>query len=263
MFYIIFRFSKEFKHKKELFNSLKSFGCEKVMRNLWKLRSSSVNRVKRYLSTHRVPYIPLKKQREIERIRITQNNFQLGSLILVAYSFPSEESSVRMRKHVSRLLRRSPYLKLTRNIYLWPQINFRRLLPEGSKIISPRRFVDAIQKLGGETIIIPRIKIEDKIALELLEAIKDIRTKEFTSIELACKKLIQQLKESSVNALKARHSFNEIKIRFIHTKETIFFLKKVYKIDLMKIYRKALRAINECKKVMQIQSKMPIVSIVD
>lgn len=263
MFYIITRCGKEFKHKKELFNSLKSFGCEKVIRNLWKLPSGSVNRVKRYLSTHRVSYIPLKKQREIERIRITQNNFQLGSLVLVAYSFPSEESSVRMRKHVSRLLRRSPYLKLTRNIYAWPQINFRKLLPQGSKIISPRRFVDTIQEHGGETIIIPRIKIEDKIALELIEAIKEIRTKEFTSIERACKKLIQKLKESAVSVFKARHSFNEIKIRFIHTKEIIFFMKKVYKIDLMKEYRKALRVINKCKKVLRIHSRILTASIVD
>jgi len=263
VFYIIFRFAKEFKHKKELFKRLRSFGCEKVIKNLWKLPSGSVNRVKKYLSTHIVSYILLKKQREIKRIQITNNNFQLGSLVLVAYCFPSENYSVRMRKHVSRLLRRSPYLKLTRNIYVWPQINFRRLIPQGSKIISPRRFVDTIQELGGETIIIPRIIMENKIALELLEAIRAIRIKEFTSIELACRKLIQQLKESAISLLKAKHSFNEIKIRFIHTKETSFFLKKVYKIDLMKEYRKALRVINKCKKVLRIQSKMLTATIVD
>lgn len=263
MFYIIFRFAKEFKHKKELFKGLESFGCAKVIKNLWKLPSGLLNRAKKYLSTQTVPYILLKKQREIERIRITINNFQLGSLVLVAYSFPSEKSSVRMRKHVSRLLRRSPYLRLTRNIYAWPQINFRRLLPQGSKIISPRRFVDTIQELGGETIVIPRIKVEDNIALELLETTKEIRAKEFASIELACKKLIQQLNESAFSLFKAKTSFNEIKIRFIQTKETYFFLKKVYKIDLMQEYRRALRAFNNCKRNLQIQRKMLTASSIE
>jgi hypothetical protein len=262
VFYIIFRFGKEFKHKKELFNSLEGFECANIIKNLWKLPQRSINRVKKYLSIHKVPFILLKKQREIERIRITNDNFQLGSLVLVAYSFPSENGSIRKRKHVSRLLKRSPYLRLTRNIYAWPQINFRRLLPQGSKILSPRRFVDSIKELGGETITIPRIKVDNNVALELLETIKDIRIKEFSSIELACKKLIQQLKESAVSLLKAKHSFNEIKIRFIQTKEICFFLKKVYKINIMKEYRKALRAINNCKKVLQISSKMPMISVV-
>jgi hypothetical protein len=123
--------------------------------------------------------------------------------------------------------------------------------------------VDTIQELGGETFVIPRIKMEDNIALELLETTKDIRTKEFISIELACKKLIQQLKESAVSVLKAKHSFNEIKIRFIQTKDTCFFLKKIYKIDLMHEYRRALRALNNCKKVLRIQSKMLTASIVE
>jgi len=262
VYYIIFRFAKEYKHKKKLFNYLKNVGCEKLKKNLWKLPLNSMKRVKRQLNSHSVPHILLKKQRELEKIRISNKNCCLGSLILVAYSFPSEKSSIRKRKHVSRLLRRSTYLKLTRKIYAWPQINFKRLLPQGSKIISPRRFVDTIQELGGETIIIPRITVEDNIAFELLETIKDIRVKEFTSIELACKKLIQQLRESTVGVLKAKHSFNEIKIRFIQTKEACFFLKKIYKINLMQEYRKAFRAINNCKKVLRIQSKMPTVSIV-
>ncbi len=225
--------------------------------------SGSVNRAKRYLSTHAVPYILLKKQRAIEKIQITQTNFQLGSLVLVAYSFPLNKRSVRTRKHVSRLLRRSPYLKITRNIYAWPQINFKRLPLQGRKIISPRKFVEAIQELGGETTIIPRIIVEENIALELIESMKDIRAKEFASIELACRKLMHQLKESAISILKAKHSFNEIKIRFVQTKEISFFLKKVYKIDLMKEYRKTLRVINNCKKVLRLKSRIPITPAIE
>jgi hypothetical protein len=222
-----------------------------------------VKRVKKQLSAHSVPYILLKRQRALEKSIITQHDFRLGSLILVAYSFPSDKSSIRTRKHISRLLRRSPYLRINRNIYAWPQINFKKLVPQGSKIIRPRQFVDTIKELGGETIVISRIIVEEKIALELIETIKDIRVNEFASIEFACKKLVQQLKESAISVSKAKHSFNELKIRFIQTKEISFFLKRIYKLDLMKEYRKALRSINTCKKVLRIHSRMPITSIAD
>ncbi|MFX1519872.1 MAG: hypothetical protein ACFFCD_08120 [Promethearchaeota archaeon] len=263
MFYIIFRFAKEYKHKKKLFNYLQNVGCEKLIKNLWKLPYGSVKRVKKQLNIHSVPYILLKRQRALEKSIRSQHDFRLGSLVLVAYSFPLDKSSISTRKYVSRLLRRSPYLKITRNIYAWPQINFKKLIPQGSKIISPKQFLDGIKELGGETIIVSRIIVEEKIGLELIETVKDIRANEFASIELACKKLTQQLRESAISVFKAKHSFNELKIRFIQTKEISFFLKRIYKLDLMKEYRKTLRAINNCKKVLLIQSKMPTVSVAD
>jgi hypothetical protein len=248
--YITFRFAKDYRHRKQIFTYLESTGCAKLLKNLWKLPLNTASRVKSHLNALNVPFTLLKKKREHIKIEKGQDNPHLGSLVLVAYSIPPEKNTTRTRKHISRLLRRSPYLRINRNMYAWPQINFKRFFPLGSKIISPRDFVKAIEELGGETVIIPRIVVEDKVARELIEEIKDIRRKECTSIYSACMKFIEQLKKSEIDVSKAKYSFNELKARFVQTKEIIFFLKKLYKIDLLKDYRKTLRGINSYKKTL-------------
>lgn len=96
----------------------------------------------------------LKTTRELQKpsISFEEKTYHLGSLILIAYDLPR---SMRIRKAVSRVLKRSPCFKLSPSIYLFPHLKYERY--ERTPLASPSNLIRKIIVYGGRVTCASRL----------------------------------------------------------------------------------------------------------
>lgn len=165
-FYIIFK--KPIRQSDSKLLSSKNF--VKLHKGLWVSQTFNYNiHVRSKVNWNST--IILKTSRKLQKVLVNpvKNVYDLGSLILIAYDLPPNP---RVRKAVSRLIRRSPCFKLAPSIYLYPQCNYRKY--EGTLLISPNILIKSVIVLGGRVICASRLQLlSPMIAEMLIEEFKD------------------------------------------------------------------------------------------
>lgn len=134
---------------------LSAKGYVKIHKGLWMGRSNSLNAdLKPIIDYYSDSTTILKTSRELQKpsISFEENTYILGSLILVAYDLPR---SIRIRKAVSRVLKRSPCFKLSPSIYLFPHLKYEKY--EGTLLASPSNLIRGIIVYGGRVICASRL----------------------------------------------------------------------------------------------------------
>ncbi|MEM1569802.1 MAG: hypothetical protein QXL27_06405 [Candidatus Bathyarchaeia archaeon] len=143
-------------------------GFMKLHKGLWISRSNSIESdLKPILDYYFESITILKTSRKLHKplISFEENIYNLGSLILIAYDLPY---STRVRKAISRLLRRSPCFKLAPSIYLFPHARYE--VYEGTSIVSPSGLIKRIILYGGRVTCASRlILLSDYSAKHIVE----------------------------------------------------------------------------------------------
>ncbi len=259
MYYLAYSPDRKNKDRSVIPKIFKDLGFERIQRSFWAIPNASLPKAIEILEKYTHNYLLFRKRREIYKPTIQENKdlFKLGSLVIIAYSFP--KSSVRKRKMVSRLLRRAPYFKITRNVYAFPQLKYSKFMASESKLITPREFSTIITAIGGHTKILPKlVLVHDWMGSSLIAEMKKIRKYECLSIKQGCERLLSLLKEEKVDVASFKKKFTEIKAKYELTKEVISFFRKVMKIDLLKDCNQAYRSLMKCKKELEKLAYYPI-----
>lgn len=190
-----------------------------------------------------LPLIFLRTSRELHKPSINEEskNFDLGSLILVAYRLPRDE---KIQKATNRLFRRAPCFKLARSVYIFPQIRYDKY--ENSVLLWPNTLLKRMIILGVQTTYIPKVTISNaSLTKSLIEELKENLSKRTKRILDDCVKL-QQLPKSQLNK---KSSELRIEIRVI--RQLLLFYEKEQKIthkNANNCLRKALRSLSEVRK---------------
>lgn len=150
---------------------LKDFNGVKLHRGLWKLPVTDLERVISLFPEEAL--FAFKASRSVRKGRIDEASgvYDLGSLILIAYTLPSLDTNV--RKTVSRLLERAPCFRLTPSIYTFPQLNYSKYEKLYVSLVFPSKFVRTLIELNCRFTCIPKlILVDPTLAKHLIEELK-------------------------------------------------------------------------------------------
>jgi len=190
----------------------------------------------------RPQFIILKTSRDIMRPQIKEQNgkYDLGSLILVAYSLPED---VKIRKATNRLIRRAPCFRLARSVYVFPQIRYNSY--ENSVLVRPSTFLKRMIVFGIPVTYIPKLIIsEDSMAKSLVNELNE-------SLVKRTHKILQDCNGLQLSKSKPSKRFSELRIEIKILRELLFFYERELKIDLKNVnngLRKATKTLSSLRK---------------
>jgi hypothetical protein len=210
-------------------------GYLRIHKGLWMSRSNSLDLdLKPVIDSCSDSVTVLKTARELQKpfINFEQDIYNLGSLILVAYDLPR---NTRVRKAVSRLLRRSPCFKLSPSIYLFPHTKYEEY--NGTPIVSPSNLIRRIIIYGGRVTCASRlILIYDYSAKRIIEGFLNSLDKRVEDIYNYCLTLENNEKLRDLKLLSG------LKIEVKTLKALLKFYKSEMGLSLNGVYSKIYKA---------------------
>jgi len=210
-------------------------GYLRIHKGLWMSRSNSLDLdLKPVIDGCLDSITVLKTARELQRpfINFEEGICNLGSLILVAYDLPC---NARVRKAVSRLLRRSPCFKLSPSIYLFPHAKYEEY--DGTPIVSPSNLVKRIIIYGGRVTCASRlILMYECSAKRIIEEFLNSLDKRVESVYNYCLTLENDEKFRDFKLL------SEFKIEVKTLKALLKFYKSEMGLSLNGVYSKIYKA---------------------
>ncbi|MFQ6076967.1 MAG: hypothetical protein ACE5Z5_12715 [Candidatus Bathyarchaeia archaeon] len=158
-------------HRSDLVKRLLELGYVRIHRGLWVAPGRGPAYETGLLGEPQV--LVLRTSRALRRPHIDEERgvYDLGSLILIAYRLPED---ARIRKAVSRLIRRAPCFKLAPSVYMFPQVNYNRYRGEKSVLLTPDVLMKKIIVFGGEVHYIPKVTLaSSSSAKSLIEELRE------------------------------------------------------------------------------------------
>jgi len=217
-------------NRANVINSLLTQNYSRIHRNI--LVEPNRNKINDKAFFKKPHFLILKTSREIMKPQINEQNgkYDLGSLILVAYTLPED---VKIRKATNRLVRRTPCFKLARSIYLFPQIRYDN--SENSLLIKPSTFLKKMIVFGIPITYAPKLILSDNsLTKSLINELKDSLNKRTQKILQDCNSL------QSSPKFQLNKRLSEVRIESKIVRELVLFHEKELKID-MKNVKNALR----------------------
>ncbi len=212
-----------------------SKGYVKIHKGLWMSRSDNLNvDLKPIIDRYSDSITILKTSRSLQKafISFEENVYNLGSLILIAYDLPR---STRIRKAVSRILKRSPCFKLSPSIYLFPHIKYAKY--KGTPLVSPSDLIRRIIVYGGRITCASRlILVCDCSAKRIIREFLNSLDKRVESVYKNCLMLEndESLKEAKLSS--------ELKIEIKTLKTLLKLYESEMGLKLNDIYSKIYKA---------------------
>lgn len=240
VFYVVYRASKECGNKGLISKRLESLGCKHVCGSFWEISERKVSEVLRIVGENKA--ILLKRTREIRRPQYDDkgNIVELGSLVVLAYN-PENNGNAKIKW----LLARTPYIRLCRSVYAFPQNSGRygrgdifglsnlitaiREHDKDAKVFSRMVVVNSSEAMD---FLVERVRLRIKRRAEkILDGYKSLMNA-FLTGQIEKKQLIE----------KERRLYDEFK----HLRRLAIFYEKWLKTDLV---RETMRVYSAMRKV--------------
>ena len=219
---------------------LRQISHKKISDGFFSIADSRISQ--RVISSEKDLLIILKRVRSLTKPLIDEinRNYQLGCLIVVAYSNLPKDPAI--RKKLQRLLLRAPCFRLRKGIYAFPQLKspgYKRF----EKIVGPSRLVNLVKKMGGKVSVVSRLTIIDNQSNEkLLQEFKDRILKRMYKLSERCKTIMSLIKLNEYSVTRLVKEVSEIKSNIVSLRHVLFFIHKIFNLDFKKEYRKALNS---------------------
>lgn len=234
--YVVLREAKnqypQYTHRKNLSKILLDTGYVRVHRNILMASRKS----EKSDSNVKIPpqYFLLKTIRELKKALIDEETgtFELGSLILIAFSLPSDS---KRRRAISRLFRRAPCFRLASSVYAFPQIRYNKY--EKSVLTRPDTILKKMIIFGVPVTYIPKVMLSSSSSTKtLIEELKEELTRRALKLVVDSEKLEFDSKYNK--------RISELKLEIRILRQLIFFFEKELKLNLKSVnnsLRKAMK----------------------
>jgi hypothetical protein len=241
-FYVVYRASRNDKNRGVIPNDLRSLGCIQLHKSLWEVQEEKIKKVLQVLQKYEP--ILLRRAREIRKPKWNRNGkiTDIGSLSIVAYNIPNGK-----RKLVNRALWKTPYIRLCRAVYAFPQ---------GHSMFDKNKTIDGLLKLiqanKGGARVIPRIVIEDSASIQqVVNEIEERIKEEASNIVALSEKITAKVKENGENTAKSSEKVANIRQKYLTLKKVASAYEKWLKLNFSRNMLKTYRAIKKTRDLVE------------
>ncbi len=230
-----------------LHRKLESLGCTMISKAFWSIPKSSLKQV--LLTVEGLEYFLFKRSRDIKQWKIAEDPSEtsVGSLVIIVYK--GLQNSAKARKAVSRALRKSPCIKISNNVYAFPQVRDSKYLEFQGKVVSPTELSRLVRLMGGRALCFPKLVAKSyRTEAEVVKRLRQRLIEESSEVTLKAKRLSSKLScEPQYDLEKMKTEMKEIEARARSLVYLIKFLHKTVKLDLRTEAVKCLKAVSAAK----------------
>ncbi|MEM3591336.1 MAG: hypothetical protein QW702_04465 [Candidatus Bathyarchaeia archaeon] len=235
VFYVVYSVLKENRSRSLIPRRLKALGCKHICGSFWEVNERKIDEVLKVVGENQP--ILLRRTRDIRKPSYDDegNLIDFGSLIVLVYNPDCNGNS-----KIKWLLAKTPYIRLCRSVYAFPQNSGRYEKKGGMPGISDLLML--VKEHSGDTAIFSRIIIvnSSEVMNTLIERVRLRVLKKTEKILNGYRDLIDAFYTGQLEKKhfieKEKKLYNEFK----HLRRLILFYEKWLKIDFaretMKIY---------------------------
>ncbi|MEM1606699.1 MAG: hypothetical protein QXW55_04470 [Candidatus Bathyarchaeia archaeon] len=235
VFYVVYSVPKEYKSRGLIPKRLKALGCRRIYGSFWEVNERKIDEILKVIGDNQP--ILLRRTRDIRKPLYDGegNLVDFGSLIVLVYN-PENDGNAKIKW----LLAKTPYVKLCRSVYAFPQ-NSDRYERRGG-VFEINNLLMLVKEHSKDAAIFSRVVIVNsgEVMSTLIERVKSRVARKTEKILNGYKDLIDTFYAGQAEKKYLVEREKKLYSEFKHLRKLILFYEKWLKIDftkeMMKIY---------------------------
>lgn len=230
-YYLAYTTPRDPVQRMALSRELLRLGCLRLHHSFWRVPRESGREALH--AARRFEPLLFKRTRELIRGRVDRQRglCELGSLTLIAYRADSSRSDLRSRIH--RLAQGAVSLRISKSIYLFPQLKSSRYATLRGRVITPDEFYQHLLSSGVEVHRLTSLRlVYPQSHLGLLERFAQTKLRDCRALIDSAHSLRSDLDSQSISSAQFSRRLSNLRTRFSRLRRVSYILYRMYGVDL-------------------------------
>jgi len=241
-YYLAYTTPRDPMQRVALSRELLRLGCLRLHHSFWRVPRESGREALR--AARRFEPLLFKRTRELIRGRVNEQKglYEVGSLTLIAYRADSSRSDLRSR--IYRMAHGSVSLRISKSMYLFPQLKSSRYATLRGRVITPDEFYQRLVSSGVEVHRLTSLRlVYPQSHLGVLDRFAQTKIRDCQTLIDSAHSLRSDLGSLSISSTQLSKRLSNLKMRFSRLRRVSYLLYRLYGIDLRSHLRKTYAAI--------------------